>query len=51
VADEATGATVKPVEILIVRKCGGNVGNDEPKADPEEDDDETMDALGKEKVD
>jgi len=51
VADEATGATVKPVEILIIPKCGGNVGDDESEAGPEENDGETMDALGKEEVD
>lgn len=50
-ADEATGATIKPVDVLIIPKCGRDIGYDEPEAGPEEDDGETMDAFGKEEVD
>ncbi len=50
-ADEATGATEEFVEILIIPKCGSSLGNDKPKAGPEENDGEIMDALGKEQGD
>ena len=49
--DVAAGATVEPVEVLIIPKCRGDIGDDESKTGPEENDGETVDALGKEEVD
>ena len=51
VADEATGATIKSMEVLVIPKCGGDVGDDEAESGPEENDGKTMNALGKEEVD
>ena len=50
-SDEAAGASIKPVEVLIIPKSGGDIGDDESEAGPEENDGETMNALGKEEVD
>jgi len=51
VADEATGAAIKFVKILVIPKCGGDIGEDESETCPEENDGKAMDALGKEEVD
>jgi hypothetical protein len=50
-ADEATGAAIKPVKVFVVPKCGGDVGEDEAKGCPEEDDGQAMDTFGEEKID
>ena len=50
-ADEATGATIKLAEVLVIPKCGGDVGDDKAEASPEEDDGEAVNAFCEEKVD
>ena len=50
-ANEARCATIKSVEVFIVPKCGGDVGEDEAKSCPKQDDSEAIDALREEEVD
>jgi len=49
-ANEARCATIKSVEVFIVPKRGGDVGEDEAKYCPKQDDGEAMNALCEEKV-
>lgn len=51
VADVAAGATIEPVEVLIIPKCGSDIRDDEPETGPKENDGETKDALCEEEVD
>jgi hypothetical protein len=39
------------MEVLVIPKCGGDVGDDEAEAGPEEDDGDAEKALCEEKVD
>ena len=50
-ANEATGATIKSVEIFIVPERGGDVGKDEAESCPKQDNSEAIYALCKEEVD
>jgi hypothetical protein len=50
-ANEARCATIKSVEVFIVPKRGGDVGEDEAKSRPKQDDNEAIDALCEEEVD
>jgi hypothetical protein len=50
-ANEARCATIKSVEVFIVPKRGGDVGEDKAESCPKQDYKEAMDALCEEKVD
>jgi len=49
--NEATGSTIESVEVFIIPKRGGDVGEDKAKSCPKQNNSEAIDALCKEKVD
>jgi hypothetical protein len=49
-ANEATCAAIKFVEVFIVPERGGDIGKDEAKSCPKQDDGEAIDALCEKKV-
>jgi hypothetical protein len=50
-ANEARCTTIKSVEVFIIPKRGGDVGEDKTKSCPKQDDNEAIDALCKKKID
>lgn len=50
-ANVAAGATIKSMEVFVVPKCGGDVGEDKAQPGPEEDDGKAVYTFCEKKVD